>query len=535
MGIFIYQELSKSITREEWERVYEETLVLVNALPFAERRTIAYRGRDLVCAARTRERETEWGRGWRTSMDYLTLNEAEAYWVPRDLVGDRKADPEAGDAMMGALPAWLGYDWEDERVNHTYSLWDDKTQGEPYHMYLLAVACLMEDRLGEKAFIHGDITLGQCRKAVELANRYLKEPIRVPARCEMDRLYSRVKKLPLKETEKLAVLECFYLGGKDEEFYGFEQKHFEPDVILECWKQRFADSPVGTGGFGRNLKACLALGLGLEELCRIVVLKEEGGEPLHDQFIRAVMDTKLYLEEKHTRDCLDIDQEGEQPYSIWTLLAGFVFGSARNPRVDRYMPLDEIRAALKRGIGAEWDVDASIDRYLEEEAAAPEVNLSRENLSDEDLAAMARADGAEVLTQFLDQTKDALRSQYERYDIVDYEDLVYFEKGKTIVPALEEAMKRSFSFYHSAVEEEVYRELMEAEPEDRCMYLIDANWNLLLRDGDWSRIFSDIEAHPQSFARYYPAVRVVADSRELRQMVTAFVLNDELYAYVEGL
>ena len=150
----------------------------MNALPFAERRTIAYRGRDLVCAARTRERETEWGRGWRTSMDYLTLNEAEAYWVPRDLVGDRKADPEAGDAMMGALPAWLGYDWEDERVNHTYSLWDDKTQGEPYHMYLLAVACLMEDRLGEKAFIHGDITLGQCRKAVELANRYLKEPIR---------------------------------------------------------------------------------------------------------------------------------------------------------------------------------------------------------------------------------------------------------------------------------------------------------------------------------------------------------------------
>ena len=135
----------------------------------------------------------------------------------------------------------------------------------------------------------------------------------------------------------------------------------------------------------------------------------------------------------------------------------------------------------------------------------------------------------------MDQTKDALRSQYERYDIVDYGDLVYFEKGKTIVPALEEAMKRSFSFYHSAVEEEVYRELMEAEPEDRCMYLIDANRNLLLRDGDWSRIFSDIEAHPQSFARYYPAVRVVADSRELRQMVTAFVLNDELYAYVEGL
>lgn len=61
---------------------------------------------------------------------------------------------------MGALPAYMDYDWEEERFGCTY--WGAKTQGEPYHMYLLAIACLMEDRLGEKAFIYGDITQGQC-------------------------------------------------------------------------------------------------------------------------------------------------------------------------------------------------------------------------------------------------------------------------------------------------------------------------------------------------------------------------------------
>ena len=102
MGIFIYQELSKSITREEWKRVYEETLVLVDALPLAERRTVTYAGKDLVCVMRTRERKTEWGTGWRASMDYFTLKEAEAYWVPRDL-DDGQIDLAAGDEGCGSL------------------------------------------------------------------------------------------------------------------------------------------------------------------------------------------------------------------------------------------------------------------------------------------------------------------------------------------------------------------------------------------------------------------------------------------------
>ena len=36
-------------------------------------------------------------------------------------------------------------------------------------MYLLAVCCMVESRLKDKAFVNGDITKGQLRKAVEIA------------------------------------------------------------------------------------------------------------------------------------------------------------------------------------------------------------------------------------------------------------------------------------------------------------------------------------------------------------------------------
>lgn len=45
MGIFIYENVSKSVTKVEWEKVYEETLVLVDALPLAERSAITYSGK----------------------------------------------------------------------------------------------------------------------------------------------------------------------------------------------------------------------------------------------------------------------------------------------------------------------------------------------------------------------------------------------------------------------------------------------------------------------------------------------------------
>lgn len=104
MGIFIFTAVSKSVTEKEWEKVYRETLTLVEAFPFAERGVVTYAGRDIVCAVRTKEKEMPFGepkqRGWCTTMDYVSLNGAEEYYIPEKLVDDRKLNPSAGDASL---------------------------------------------------------------------------------------------------------------------------------------------------------------------------------------------------------------------------------------------------------------------------------------------------------------------------------------------------------------------------------------------------------------------------------------------------
>jgi hypothetical protein len=199
MGIFINLEISKSVTKPEWEAVYEETLQLIKNLPLAERRQVDIHGVDTVCLVKTEEHEFSFSRsrcrkkiGWTADGDLETLKVAEKYFLPRDLIGDDAIEEDAGDAMLGACPAYLNYDWKDERFTHVYSEWGAKTQGEPYHLYLLAVACLIEARLGTKAFVYGDITRGQCKTAVEIANEFLDHKIEMPDRCYADRLMRRV-------------------------------------------------------------------------------------------------------------------------------------------------------------------------------------------------------------------------------------------------------------------------------------------------------------------------------------------------------
>lgn len=218
MGIFIRLSISKSVTKEEWKKVYEETLQLIKNFPFAERRKIKIHDIDTICLIRTEEQEDrdEWNPnktkiGWNTIGDYDNMHVAENYYLPRDIVEDNKVEPDAGDAMLQAISVYINFDLEDERFHHTYNIWGNKTQGEPYHIYLLAVAALIEARLGTKAFTYGDITRGQFKKAVEIANKYLNEPIDIPDRCDMERLLMRIKKLPLSPVDQLTVFETFFL------------------------------------------------------------------------------------------------------------------------------------------------------------------------------------------------------------------------------------------------------------------------------------------------------------------------------------
>lgn len=317
MGIFIRLSISKAVTEKEWEAVYKETVRLVKHFPLAERRKVKIHGVDTICLVKTRDREhvDRWGGrdyGWAADGDMEYMKMAEEFFLPRDLVSEEAVDPKAGDAVLGALCDTLSYDTYEKYAQNSYGLWDRKTQGEPYHLYLLAIACLIESRLGTKAFVHGDITRGQCRKAVELANAYLKEPIEMPDRCYMDRLFRRVEALDLTEEEKVEIFENLYLGTKDAEFGDFFQRSYSAEAMEEYWRDIFKNERIGTFGFDEVISEYLLWGFDIDKVCEYVNFADEKGNPLYAEFVTRIMDAKLHLQDKNCADPLKINAEEER-------------------------------------------------------------------------------------------------------------------------------------------------------------------------------------------------------------------------------
>ena len=279
MGIFIHLAVSKAVTKEEWYKAYQESLILVKNLPFSELREINIHGVETACLVRSQESK-EYSRrnkekakyGWYADGNYDLIKTAETNYMPRDLVEADEFDPNAGDAMLSQLQYCLDDDnREDKKYQNAYELWSGKTQGGSYHMYLLAVGCLIEARLGHKAYISGDITRGQCKKAVEIANEYLEDPIEMPDSCYADRLLNRISKLPLSEQEKLTTFEYFYLGTKDAEFGKCLRDAFSEETLDAYWKEEFSDSDVGTVGFDNRFNEYMLLGFDLDKDRKSVV------------------------------------------------------------------------------------------------------------------------------------------------------------------------------------------------------------------------------------------------------------------------
>lgn len=540
MGIYIHMSISESVTKDEWASVYEETLRLVEAFPFAERMEVPVRGIKTICLVPTKERKKRRGwydenicTGWCTDGDYESLCTAEEYFLPRELVTDDSYDPDAPDAMYSELPSLLGFDWKDARFRRQYHLWGAKTQGEPYHMYLLAVACLIESRLGAKAFVYGDITKGQCRKAVEMANQYLDNKIDIPVRCDPDKFLARIKTFSFSESEMVKIYIGLYLGNKDAVFGSIAKKQFSDEAFDVYWKDRLGRFQVTMKGFNDALKDYLLWGFDLEKLAGYISFYDEEGKSYYDDFVRQIMETKLYRKEKDCTDILKIDQEEERPYSIATLFAQFVYGMASNRKVDRYIPLTDIRTALVSSVGDKCDVNSLINQYLKEDEEYQKLNnVDVETLSDEDVEKIISHDASAVFTEAMELKRKALETRRDQFDISEFEELPFYESGDSIAPDIEEQAGRYFAFYRNLLEEEKYNELMQRTPEERCEWIVIQNRSILLRDRDWDKIFRDIMENPAAFARYYSMVRVKITGDSLIYLIRAIAVNDDFYKYV---
>lgn len=181
---------------------------------------------------------------------------------------------------------------------------------------------------------------------------------------------------------------------------------------------------LGTKGFDDYINEYLLWGFDLGRLCRLINYNDKDNVPQYEKFVQRIMDAKLHLKSKNCEDILKIDQEESEPYSIYTLMAQFAFIGAENKKVDRHIPIDELKKILLSELGDKCNVEAIIEEYLYKEEQEQEIKISKDD-TDADLEALCQQDASEVFKQMMDIKRQDMIDEREKYDITTHDDLIY--------------------------------------------------------------------------------------------------------------
>ena len=537
MGINIGLVLSNHISKERWQSVYDEALKLAQKLGLADLTKQCIHGQVVKCLTITGESEHYKRVGWRAVADYKDRDGAEWFTMYRDL-------PEYDNEQRHDILAEYSYyiinlPGMEEPKGTFQEMWGAKTQGKSYHASLLAVGCLVQDRLGDDAMVKGDYTAGQCRVAVKMANQFLKQPIQVPCQCDPERWIDRIGRMDVKEDYLIRIAIGMYYGRLDASFGERLRTVFSHDGLNEYWRSRFASYRMSQVGFSLVLHDYLTMGFDVAELCELVKFTngeetsinrstgtssmsndgDDGKAVGVERFIKHIMDAKLHWKEVDTTDIMVQDPEDPTLYGIEAMMVRGLSMGARNKKIDRYIPIEELRKILVEKLPG--DVDGIIDAYLARE---------KELENDDTTMGRLERDCSAEINRVMEERKDAIVELSEKYQIYEEELLVDYKPGDGITPALETLLAKIMQFTAS-----IPVETMESV-EQKQEWLAENHDHIPpFKDTDWEWIFSRIEEEPNCFARYYPLFRIDLRQRIVSEAVVALILNDDLYEFAKTL
>lgn len=488
MSIFInLMIIPQRIPPDKWEKVYEESLLLVRAYDFMDQIPARRNGLDFCYGGKSQEREQlpEGYPGWRSVGDMRTGNNTEEYALYRDIrayESGGKEEDKGEDILLSVLER---LDVSGRRKT-CMNIWGGRTQGEDSHIYLLAIACLFASRFPEAVMVTGSISAGQCQRAVRWANGYLSRPISEPVTCQMRKLLDRLKKSSLSCNQLLNAFFRLTIGARNGKMGDFLEKEFTEEEIASYYKERLSEYDVRQRGFVSIIREYLEMGFPFERLCRLAVSDADGPKALPEEFLTHILESGLYKEEKNTNDitrmareqadCEKVDSEREEIAKILGKLCG-----AENRSVNAFYPLEKIKQDCEKAFGSRCDVDAVIEGFFIKEKA----NKGRASLQE------LLSDLAERLFG-CDTGKAGGKSGKEpRYDVCSYRELTGFVPGCSVKPELEADLIKNFKALHQYAEAE-FEKFRILDRKERENYFITHNRHVLLRKNIWDRIFERV-------------------------------------------
>ena len=508
MGVYISLNLSDSITQKEWNAVYEKSLIMAEKFGFYEYAEKEISDVPVKCLIPTKERELWEGVGWRVIGSFPEYQRGEEQFTPK-FFGKKSYNGPKFDVLR-----FYEQDYASMSIGkHTRSyIWNNKTQGAPYHMYLLAIGCMAEQMLGVQAIIRGDITYGQCVKAAKMATDVLGEEIVPPVSCRLEALYERINRLDdLDEYSKLNILKNIYIGVDYNKFGELQKKHFSEETIRKYWGEKLKIVGIETIGFSVVMQEYFSENDDLKRFCNLADFDKSDKEKC-TELIRKILGCSMHVKEKDCYDPFDLKQRSD-PYDVDSLFASFFSGMVCDPVVDRFIPLEEMRKVFTECFGDILNVDEVIDSYLEEK------NNSIETILEETIKKHTASSDS-------DESDD----DDPEYDVYDYEDMVNYKPGCTFFPEFLASIKRSFKTYVSLNESEEFKELMTRSQKYLFEILALNIRSYMFTYDHWKTIYRELMRDKEAFRRYYPMLRVSRDGK-YAFLIRAFVTDDDFWKF----
>lgn len=214
--------LPHQIPELEWKKVYYESLQLLNAYCFADVRERTFCGTNVKAFVKAEEVREEAVNHWNTCGDLESKKFGETFCLYNDIRMYQKFVP----SLEGSESCDILFNDQ-----NTVYVFDSKTQGYSYHIYVLAIAMLIESRFPKFALVEGNIDEKQCLKAKLWADNYLSSPIKLPIRVNPEVLLSRLKDNS-SELERVDFLEKWLIADP-ENFFELIYKQFSEETFRQ--------------------------------------------------------------------------------------------------------------------------------------------------------------------------------------------------------------------------------------------------------------------------------------------------------------
>ena len=303
MGIYLNLHIVPSqIKQSDWEKVYEESLLLVQDYPFLRLKLEKYQGLPrLIYSSKVEEKNSDGvSRNWMVCGDAQSKKTGEEFILERDLSRYSWAINANSKDSLETIDL-LQVDFEDVEDNRNKDInikavFSNKTQGYDYHKYVLSVAMLLESRFPKSALVSGDINLRQAEEAREWANQRLGRPIDLPVKVDEERLWQRLEKHYRGEKLLRAFDHLYIRNFPMDTPKVFFQKASDEDLKIWFRKRLCKYSSLTQLGAKELMIGWLNNSNDLETLCEIV-LKQDLTEPhfTAEEFIKALTSTWVMI------------------------------------------------------------------------------------------------------------------------------------------------------------------------------------------------------------------------------------------------